>query len=420
MSLGDKNSHSIDPRPPKDRKDAGGESSRKGRRTRDAKAAPPSGGGIMHRITGRSEMDRAKVKRYEPYGYESNNKQVKWVVAVLIGWILVSLILAWQDRSTANYLIELKSEGLVSVPPSQQRAPLYIFELAEFSAREGSGLTWQQRFAARYPYDLAGSGMADTPDADPEPTRDLDTLFRYAESAGVACTSERDFVSRTDECLRLIEIQEKYTSVKDTGAMLFVLLISVLFLNMFAFGSFSHRASRNVLALNNEGQKFTPEKAVLWFFVPVINMVRPWQVFKELFKGSDPDVTTYDQHAWKAKGRVPNIVHVWAAVFVGVFLFNPRTIGWFWYSVRQTMDDVIVAHQRLIIADILMAILGIAAIFVALELHKRQEARHAKVGDVTVTPPAPVDALKEALKEGIMRKDLENRRNRSKRNDSSK
>jgi hypothetical protein len=202
--------------------------------------------------------------------------------------------------------------------------------------------------------------------------------------------------------------------------MLFVLLIAVLFVNMFVFGSFSHRASRNILTLKNEDQNFTPEKAVLWFFIPVLNMVKPWNVFRELFRGSDPNVTIDDQHAWKSKGRVPKIVHVWAAVFVGVFLFNPRTIGWFWYSVRVTMDDVITAHQRLIIADMLMAILGVTAIFVVLELHKRQEARHAKVGDITVTPPPPIDPLEEALKEGIRRKELENRRARSKRDDSSK
>jgi hypothetical protein len=103
-----------------------------------------------------------------------------------------------------------------------------------------------------------------------------------------------------------------------------------------------------------------------------------------------------------------------------VFFFNPRTIGWFWYSVRETIDDVIVAHQRLIIADILLAVLGVAAILVVNELHKRQEARHAKVGMITVTPPLPVDPLEEALKEGIRRKELENRRARSKRNSSSK
>ncbi|MDE0593242.1 MAG: hypothetical protein OSB68_08435, partial [Dehalococcoidia bacterium] len=76
------------------------------------------------------------------------------------------------------------------------------------------------------------------------------------------------------------------------------------------------------------------------------------------------------------------------------------------------------AHQRLIVADLLLAVLGVAAILVALELHKRQEARHAKVGDITVTPPLPIDPLERALKEGIRRKDLENQRARSKRRGS--
>jgi hypothetical protein len=363
----------IDPRPPKDRRVGGVDSSKKGRRTRDAEATPASSGSLIHRITGRSEMDRAKIKRYEPYGYESNSTQIKWVVIALLAWVAVSLILAWQDRSTVGYLSDLRDQGMVSVPPTQQSTQ-----------------------------------------------RDIAEIISFAEAEGINCTAEVDVISLTPECARLMDVQDKYTSVKDTGAMLFVLLMVTLLANMFAFGSFTHRASRNVLALNNAEQGFTPEKAVLWFFIPVLNMVKPWAVFRELFRGSDPEVTTTDETAWKKKGKVPAIVHIWAAIFIAVFLFNPRTIGWFWYSIRVTIDEVITAHQRLIIADILMAILGIAAIFVALELHKRQEARHAKVGDITVTPPPPVDALEEALKEGIRRKELENRRARSKRDDSNK
>jgi len=233
------------------------------------------------------------------------------------------------------------------------------------------------------------------------------------------CVDEDDFAALTPDCTQLINIQTEYTSIKDTGSMYFVLLVAILLGTIFVFGSFTHRVSRNVLALNNEGQNFTPEKAVLWFFIPFFNLIKPWQVFKELFRGSDPDVTTSSKTEWKSKGKVPVIVHIWALVFVGVFFFNPRTIGWFWYSIRETLDDVIVAHQRLIIADLLMAVLGIAAIFVVLELHRRQEARHAKVGYITVTPPPPVDPLEEALKEGIRRKELENRRARSKRRGSS-
>jgi hypothetical protein len=317
-------------------------------------------------------MEKAKAKRYEPYTYESNSTQLKWTVVALLAWVIVALVIAWQDRSAADYLSDLRDQGLVSVPPTQQSTQ-----------------------------------------------RDIDEIIRFAAAEGIACNTEAEIISLSAECSRLLDIQDKYTSVKDTGAMLFVLLMAILLANMFAFGSFTHRASRNVLAMKNSGQRFTPEKAVLWFFVPVLNLVKPWQVYKEIFRGSDPDVSTNSETEWKKKGKVPAIVHVWAAIFVGVFFFNPRSIGWFWYSIRETIDDVIVAHQRLIIADLLMAILGVAAILVVLELHKRQEARHAKVGLITVTPPPPVDPLEEALKEGIRRKELENRRARSRRSGSS-
>ncbi|MBP38407.1 MAG: DUF4328 domain-containing protein [Dehalococcoidia bacterium] len=364
---------SYDPRPPKERRVGGGDSSKKGRRTRSTnEGSGAGGGGIMRLLMGRSEIDRAKAQRYEPYSYESNRTQLKWVTVALLIWVVVALVLAWQDRSTVNYLSDLRDQGMVSVPPTQQSTQ-----------------------------------------------RDISSILSFAEAEGIGCNTEDDIISLSPECARLMDVQDEYTAVKDTGAMLVVLLMAVLLANMFAFGSFTHRASRNVLALNNSSQGFTPEKAVLWFFIPVFNLFKPWQVFKELFRGSDPAVTIRDELAWKTEGTVSARVHIWAAVFVGVFFFNPRTIGWFWYSIRETIDDVIVAHQRLIIADILLALLGVAAIFVAIELHRRQEARHAKVGVITVTPPPPVDSLEEALKEGIRRKELENRRARSKRNDSS-
>ena len=57
----------------------------------------------------------------------------------------------------------------------------------------------------------------------------------------------------------------------------------------------------------------------------------------------------------------------------------------------------------------MLALLGVAALLVVIELHKRQESRHIKVCKITVTPPPPVDPLEEALKEGIRRKELDNR-----------
>jgi hypothetical protein len=374
---GDKPKPNFDPRPPSKRRRAGesddDSSERTGRRTRQGSRIETPKHGLIGRMTGRSEMDRAKVQRYEPYSYETNATQFRWLTLALIAWVLVSLTVAWQDRTTANYLSELQDQGMRTAPPTQISVQ-----------------------------------------------RDVDQILKFAEREGIACTSQREIVELLPECVRLMDIQDEYSLVKDQGSMFVVLLIVVLLANIFAFGAFTHRASRNLLTLKSEKQGFSPEKAVIWFFIPVLNMIKPWQVFKELFKGSDPDVTTSDQSAWKTKGKIPKIVHVWAAIFVAVFIFNPRTIGWFWYPVRESIDDVLVAHQRLVIADILLAVLGIAAILVVKELHKWQEARYAKVGDITVTPPLPVDPLEKALKEGIRRKELEDRRTRKRGERSDK
>ena len=316
----------------------------------------------MGRISGRPELDRAKAKRYDPYSYESNRTQLRWLVIVLVIWTVIAVALAWQDKSTAELLIDFRDRGFASVPPT------------DFSPQE---------------------------------------IIDFAEREKIACNSESDILTGVPGCVRLIEAQSEYSQAKDSGSLLFVLLVVTFLTATFAFGAFTHRASRNLLTLKSNGQGFTPEKGVFWFFVPIFNLVKPWQVYRELFRGSDPVVTTDDELAWKKNGKVPAVVNVWAGIFVVVFLFNTLTVGRIWYRVRETLNDVVIAHQRLIIADFLLVVLGIAAIIVVIELHRRQEARHALVGEITVTPPPPVDPLEEALKEGIRRKELENRKSRS-------
>ena len=315
----------------------------------------------MGRLSGRSELERAKIKRYEPYTYESNGIQLRWLVAAMLIWIVISVALAWQDRATASLLVDLRDQGFQTAPPARFSTP----DLLEFAVREG-----------------------------------------------VACNTEAEIATLTPECSRLLNAQTDYAGVKDTGSILVVVLVIAFVVNMYAFGSFTHRASRNLLTLKSGGQRFTPERSVLWFFAPIFNLVKPWQVFRELFSASDPSASTVDELDWKQKGTAPAIVSIWAALFVAVFFYNSLTLSLFWQSARETISDVVLYHQRLIIADLLLAVLGISAIIVAVELHRRQEARHALVGEITVTPPPPVNPLEEAVKEGIRRKELTDRKSR--------
>ena len=355
-------SGNYDPRPPEDRDLArateADRTSRTGRRSRGTSKTKTSDDGIMRRLSGRSDLDRAKAMRYEPYSYESNFTQLRWVTILLAAWSLVAIWLAWLDFSTVRVLSDLHDQGFTSVPPST----------------------------------LSPQSMID-----------------FAEREGLTCIDTSDVFMATYECNRLFDAQNIYEVVKGQSSLAFVILMALLLVNMFAFGSFTHRASRNLLTLKSSEQGFTPEKAVMWFFIPIMNLFKPWQVFRELFKGSDPEVTTSDDLAWKTTGKVSNLVHFWAGIFVLIFIYNPITIGRVWHSVRLTFSDSVVAHQRLVIADLLLALLGVAALLVVIELHKRQESRHVKVGNIIVTPPPPVDPLEEALKEGIRRKELDNR-----------
>ena len=49
-----------------------------------------------------------------------------------------------------------------------------------------------------------------------------------------------------------------------------------------------HRASRCIHALSDVPLRFTPGWAVGWFFVPVMNVLRPYQVVAELWRRTSP------------------------------------------------------------------------------------------------------------------------------------
>lgn len=49
-----------------------------------------------------------------------------------------------------------------------------------------------------------------------------------------------------------------------------------------------HRASRNLGALGVPNQRFSPGWAVGYWFIPFVNLVRPYQVVKEIWQGSEP------------------------------------------------------------------------------------------------------------------------------------
>ena len=276
-------------------------------------------------------------QRYEPYGYESNAKHVRWITIGMALWILVLLGLIFSDRATVSTLSRWEAEGFTTTPPK-----------------------------GVYP----------------------DELFPFAEENGFACTTNRDVVEFTPDCERVFSFRSEFASAGDRASWFMLALFALLLSLAFGFSLFTHRASRNLLPLKAEGQRFSPEWAVGCFYIPVINLFRPFQVFIELFAGSGPYRPGDDPQGWK-RSMPPGIgiVAFWWMSLLATVGLNPVVFG-------IVLGDETVAEARSAALahawiDAWLMVPAVLAVLVVHALHRRQEARFAEVGPHTVTRPRP-------------------------------
>ena len=101
---------------------------------------------------------------------------------------------------------------------------------------------------------------------------------------------------------------------------LFLSSIGYLFVYVVAgvmFCAWLVRASKNARALGAQGMEFTPGWTAGWFFVPFLNLVRPYEAIKELYQASDPQSGATDWGAFEPPGFILTWWFSWIAFTVG-------------------------------------------------------------------------------------------------------
>jgi hypothetical protein len=71
-------------------------------------------------------------------------------------------------------------------------------------------------------------------------------------------------------------------------AMIGLLVLAVWIGSCVAFLLWAHRAHRNLPSLGVGNLRFKPRDAIIYFFIPILNLFRPLQVMKETWYGSHP------------------------------------------------------------------------------------------------------------------------------------
>lgn len=89
-----------------------------------------------------------------------------------------------------------------------------------------------------------------------------------------------------------------------------------------------YRVHRNLPALGVRRAKYSPGWAVGWFFVPIVNLVLPYDVVKELWKDSNPDAgmsdAFFEQHpeATRQYSSKSSLIGFWWGCWIAALVAN--------------------------------------------------------------------------------------------------
>ena len=125
-----------------------------------------------------------------------------------------------------------------------------------------------------------------------------------------------------------------------------------------------YRAHGNLTALGATNLRFSPAWAVGWYFVPIMNLFRPYQVMKELWEESDP------------RAELTLVKWWWGLWIVGGFV----SAGIASLFSEQDLSEWLVNDWRDIGADVILIVAALLAVLIVRRIVARQDEQALATG----------------------------------------
>ncbi|MDP2289791.1 MAG: DUF4328 domain-containing protein [Actinomycetota bacterium] len=185
-------------------------------------------------------------------------------------------------------------------------------------------------------------------------------------------------ITLTDKARELIDGSITESEFEDAtqanlGSLAGLLIIPVAVLTMI----WMFRMASNLRALGRRGATWAPGWGIGgWFVPPCVLYVVPWLMFKELWRGSDPDCG-YDDPNWK-KGPVAPIITIWWVLYGLLPLAGLATSANTISQLTNAGDMETIAEQfdKFATFNIAMAVIGVGTTVVYFVLVRQLSARH--------------------------------------------
>lgn len=153
-----------------------------------------------------------------------------------------------------------------------------------------------------------------------------------------------------------------------------------------------HRAHSNLEPLQARDLQFTPGWAVGWWFIPFANLVKPFQVMREVWSESDPDADPSEGLFLSASLRsAPTYMAVWWGMWILSNIASNITSRVY---DPESMANIEIGGVLFVITGVVSVAAAALAIMVVRDITDRQEKRHAELSRRGATndepPPPPV------------------------------
>jgi hypothetical protein len=174
------------------------------------------------------------------------------------------------------------------------------------------------------------------------------------------------------------------------GSIVWTAQLLCLSVTAVAFVTWLHRVRVNVRAMGVRRLTYGREWTILGFLVPLLNLFRPYQVVREIWKASDP--STGDPMAWK-KVDAPRRIALWWGLFVAYFVLEAIAATVMGISISARV--IRLAYGATMTADLCAALSASMAYFVVMRITEAQEAKRAAFGrgQPAAMPFDPRDAI---------------------------
>ena len=138
-----------------------------------------------------------------------------------------------------------------------------------------------------------------------------------------------------------------------------------------AFMVWLYQARANVRAFGARRLRYARSWTIVGFLIPVFNLIRPYQVVREVWQASDP--SNSDAFAWRAV-KTPRLLNLWWGCFASYLVFEGIALLADAGATGQ-IDKLLVARGLSLGADLLLAVGAVLAYFVVVRLSDAQELK---------------------------------------------